>query len=61
LLPALSAGVEDERATVLLEMPLDAQRPVGLASLLHRLMWSVPCSANGLRLRSREGFALHGI
>jgi hypothetical protein len=55
------ASVKDECPTVLLDLPLDVQRPIDLAPLLRELMWIVPFSSNGLRLRCRESFAAHGI
>jgi hypothetical protein len=42
-------------------MSLDAQRPICFGSLLLKLMWGLLFSANGLRLRRFEGFAVRGI
>jgi hypothetical protein len=54
-------AVEDECPTVLLEMPLDAQRPIDLASLLRKLMRIVPFSGSGIQLRRCQSFAACGI
>jgi hypothetical protein len=58
---ALHAGVEDERPTVLLNMPLDTEGPIDRGLLLHMLMWIVPFSASDVRLRRREVLAARGI
>jgi hypothetical protein len=45
----LSASVEDEHPPVLLDMPLDVERSIGLASLLRTPMWIALFAANGIR------------
>jgi hypothetical protein len=48
-----SAGIDDERPTVVLDVSLDAKRPIGLGGLPALLLLSLIFSLSSVRLLKR--------